>query len=132
MPTYWQTVDNGAILAPAIFLIGVILCMAFIVQAERKREVGLPKLEGSWTSKKDEIEYRIITGYSVEIKKMKLKEGWRSNGKIKLETLPAKTTKTGKLKVTGEGSFSLHLSVSVSGLGDWILDLNLPARESND
>ena len=31
MPTYWQTVDNGAILAPAIFLIGVILCMAFIL-----------------------------------------------------------------------------------------------------
>jgi len=132
MPTYWQSVDDNAAIAPAIFLLGVIVCMGFVVQAERRREIGLPKLEGSWTSNENEIEYRIITGNSIEIKKMDLKDGWKSSGKIKSEILQGKTTKTGKLKVSGEGDFSLHLSVSVDKLGDWVLDLNLPRKKAND
>ena len=112
-------------------LIGVVICMGFIVQAERKREVGLPKLEGSWTAETDVIEYKIISGNSVEIKKMTLKEGWKSNGKIKPEIIPANTTKSGKLRVVGVGDFSLHLSVSVDQLGDWVLDLNLPEKDAN-
>jgi len=131
MPTYWQSVDSGAALAPTILLIGVVICMGFIVQAERKREVGLPKLEGSWTAETDVIEYKIISGNSVEIKKMTLKEGWKSNGKIKPEIIPANTTKSGKLRVVGVGDFSLHLSVSVDQLGDWVLDLNLPEKDAN-
>ena len=32
-----QSVDGGAALAPTILLIGVVICMGFIVQAERRR-----------------------------------------------------------------------------------------------
>ena len=62
---------------------------------------------------------------------MTLKEGWKSNGKIKPEIIPANTTKSGKLRVVGVGDFSLHLSVSVDQLGDWVLDLNLPEKDAN-
>ena len=67
MPTYWQSVDQGAILTPAILLFVLIILIGFIVMAERKREIGLPRLEGSWSKEENVIEYRIITGYQVEI-----------------------------------------------------------------
>ena len=48
---------------------------------------------------------------SVEIKKMTLKEGWKSNGKIKPEIIPANTTKSGKLRVVGVGDFLTPFSI---------------------
>ena len=51
------------------------------------------------------VQSKIISGNSVEIKKMTLKEGWKSNGKIKPEIIPANTTKSGKLRVVGVGDF---------------------------
>ena len=59
-------------------------------------------------------------------------EGWRANGRIKKQSVPANTTKEGTLRVTGSGDFSLKLAVNVEELGDWILDLNLPEKPSND
>ena len=38
MPTYWQSVDQGAILTPAILLFVLIILIGFIVMAERKRD----------------------------------------------------------------------------------------------
>jgi hypothetical protein len=132
MPTYWQSVDQSASLTPAVLLIGLIFCIGFVVMAERKRELGLPRLEGSWTSENGVLEYRIITGNSVEIGELMMGDGWKANGRIKKETLAPKQTHTGTLRVTGDGRFSLQLCVKVEELGDWILDLNLPEPRTND
>ena len=132
MPTYWQSVDQGAILTPAILLLLLIVCIGFIVMAERKREMGLPRLEGSWSSEENMIEYRLITGFSLEIGDLTMGEGWRANGRIKKQTITANTTHEGTLRVSGSGEFSLRLAVKVKELGDWILDLNLPDPRSND
>ena len=132
MPTYWQSVDQGAILTPAILLLVLIVLIGFIVMAERKREIGLPRLEGSWSKEENVIEYRIITGYQVEIGDLTMGDGWRANGRIKKQTIAAYTTHTGTLRVTGNGKLSLKLAVKVDELGDWILDLNLPNPRSND
>ena len=132
MPTYWQSVDQGAILTPAILLLVLIILIGFIVMAERKREIGLPRLEGSWSKEENVIEYRIITGYQVEIGDLTMGDGWRANGRIKKQTIAAYTTHTGTLRVTGSGELSLKLAVKVDELGDWILDLNLPNPRSND
>jgi len=132
MPTYWQSVDRGAILTPAILLLVLIVLIGFIVMAERKREIGLPRLEGSWSKEENVIEYRIITGYQVEIGDLTMADGWRANGRIKKQTIASNTTHTGTLRVTGNGDLSLKLAVKVETLGDWILDLNLPNPRSND
>jgi len=132
MPTYWQSVDQGAILTPAILLLLLIVCIGFIVMAERKRERGLPRLEGSWSSEENMIEYRLITGFSLEIGDLTMGKGWRANGRIKKQTITANTTHEGTLRVSGSGEFSLRLAVKVKELGDWILDLNLPDPRSND
>ena len=132
MPTYWQSVDQGAILTPAILLLVLIVLIGFIVMAERKREIGLPRLEGSWSKEENVIEYRIITGYQVEIGDLTMGDGWRANGRIKKQTIAAYTTHTGTLRVTGSGNLTLKLAVKVEELGDWILDLNLPNPRSND
>ena len=132
MPTSWQSVDRGASLTPLLMLIGLIFCIGFVVMAERKREIGLPRLEGSWTSEKGVLEYRIITGYSIEIGELMMGQGWKANGRIKKETVGPKQTHSGTLRVSGEGEFSLQLCVKVEELGDWILDLNLPEPRTND
>ena len=132
MPTYWQSVDQGAILTPAILLLVLIILIGFIVMAERKREIGLPRLEGSWTKEENVIEYRIITGFQIEIGDLTMGDGWRANGRIKKQTIAENTTHTGTLRVTGNGNLSLKLAVKVDELGDWILDLNLPNPRSND
>lgn len=132
MPTYWQSVDQGAILTPAILLLVLIILIGFIVMAERKREIGLPRLEGSWTKEENVIEYRIITGFQIEIGDLTMGDGWRANGRIKKQTIAENTTHTGTLRVTGNGNLSLKLAVKVNELGDWILDLNLPNPRSND
>ena len=132
MPTYWQSVDQGAILTPAILLLLLIVCIGFIVMAERKRERGLPRLEGSWSSEENMIEYRLIAGFSLEIGDLTMGKGWRANGRIKKQTITANTTHEGTLRVSGSGEFSLRLAVKVKELGDWILDLNLPDPRSND
>ena len=132
MPTYWQSVDQGAILTPAILLLVLIVLIGFIVMAERKREIGLPRLEGSWSKEENVIEYRIITGYQVEIGDLTMGDGWRANGRIKKQTIAANATHTGTLRVTGSGNLTLKLAVNVEELGDWILDLNLPNPRSND
>jgi len=132
MPTYWQSVDQGAILTPAILLLVLVVLIGFIVMAERKREIGLPRLEGSWSKEENVIEYRIFTGYQVEIGDLTMGDGWRANGRIKKQTIAAFTTHTGTLRVTGSGNLTLKLAVKVEELGDWILDLNLPNPRSND
>ena len=132
MPTYWQSVDQGSILTPAVLLLLLIACIGFIVFAERKREKGLPRLEGSWSSEENTVEYRLITGYSLDIGDLTMGDGWRANGRIKKQTIAANTTLEGKLKVTGSGDFSMGIAVKVDQLGDWILDLNLPEKQSND
>ena len=132
MPTYWQSVDQSATLTPTIFLILVVVCIGFIVMAERKRELGLPRLEGSWSSEENVIDYRLITGNSVKIGELTMGEGWRANGKIKKESLVGGKTHKGTLRVTGSGALSLRLAVKVDDLGDWILDLNLPDPLSNN
>ena len=132
MPTYWQSVDQGAILTPAILLIVLIVLIGFIVMAERKREIGLPRLEGSWSKEENVIEYRLITGFQIEIGDLTMGDGWRANGRIKKQTVSANTTHKGTLRVTGSGKLSLKLAVKVEELGDWILDLNLPNPRSND
>jgi len=132
MPTYWQSVDQGAILTPAILLLLLIVCIGFVVMAERKRELGLPRLEGSWSKEENLIEYRIISGFPIEIGELKMGDGWRSNGRIKKQTIPKNTTIEGTLRVSGSGKFSMQLAVNVEELGDWILDLNLPEPRSND
>lgn len=131
LPTYWQSVDKSASLTPAIFLGILIICIGFIVASERKRELGLPRLEGSW-AEKDVIEYRIIAGFSVDIGDLEMGEGWRANGRIKKQNIAANTTHNGTLRVSGSGNLSLQLAVKVEQLGDWILDLNLPDPETND
>ena len=132
MPTSWQSVDRGASLTPLLVLIGLIFCIGFVVMAERKREIGLPRLEGSWTSEKDVLEYRILTGNSIEIGELIMGEGWRANGRIKKESVASNQTQSGTLRVSGDGEFSLQLCVKVDQLGDWILDLNLPEPRTND
>lgn len=132
MPTYWQSVDQGAILTPAILLLVLIVLIGFIVMAERKREVGLPRLEGSWSKEENVIEYRIVTGFQIEIGDLTMSDGWRANGRIKKQTIAPNTTHTGTLRVTGSGKLTLKLAVTVDELGDWILDLNLPNPRSND
>ena len=132
MPTYWQSVDQGSILTPAVLLLLLIACIGFIVFAERKREKGLPRLEGSWSSEENTVEYRLITGYSLDIGDLTMGDGWRANGRIKKQTIAANTTLEGKLRVTGSGDFSMGIAVKVDQLGDWILDLNLPEKQSND
>ena len=132
MPTYWQSVDQGSILTPAVLLLLLIACIGFIVFAERKREKGLPRLEGSWSSEENTVEYRLITGYSLDIGELTMGDGWRANGRIKKQTIAANTTLEGKLRVSGSGDFSMGIAVKVDQLGDWILDLNLPEKQSND
>ena len=132
MPTYWQSVDQSATLTPAIFLILVVVCIGFIVLAERKRELGLPRLEGSWSSEENVIEYRLVTGNSIKIGELTMGHGWKANGKIKKENLVGGKTHNGTLRVTGSGALSLRLAVKVDDLGDWILDLNLPDPLSNN
>ena len=132
MPTYWQSVDQSSILTPAVFLLLLMACIGFIVVAERKREKGLPRLEGSWSSEESTIEYRLVAGYSLEVGELTMGKGWRANGRIKKQTLSANTTLEGKLRVTGSGDFSMGIAVNVDQLGDWILDLNLPEKRSND
>ena len=132
MPTSWQSVDRGASFTPLLVLIGLIFCIGFVVMAERKREIGLPRLEGSWTSEKDVLEYRIVTGNSIEIGELMMGEGWKANGRIKKESVAPKQIHRGTLRVSGEGEFSLQLCVKVEALGDWILDLNLPEPRTND
>ena len=132
MPTSWQSVDKGASLTPLLMLIGLIFCIGFVVMAERKREIGLPRLEGSWASEKGVLEYRIITGYSIDIGELMMGEGWKANGRIKKETVAPNQTHSGTLRVSGDGEFSLRLCVKVEQLGDWILDLNLPEPRTND
>ena len=132
MPTYWQSVDQGAILTPAILLLLLLVCIGFIVMAERKREMGLPRLEGSWSKEENTIDYRIISGFAIEIGELTMGDGWRANGRIKKQTIPKNTTHEGTLRVSGSGTFSLQLAVKVEELGDWILDLNLPEPQSND
>ena len=132
MPTYWQSVDQGSILTPAVLLLLLMACIGFIVFAERKREKGLPRLEGSWSSEENTIEYRLITGYSLDIGDLTMGDGWRANGRIKKQTIAANTTLERKLRVTGSGDFSMGIAVKVDQLGDWILDLNLPEKQSND
>ena len=132
MPTYWQSVDQSSILTPAAFLLLLMACIGFIVVAERKREKGLPRLEGSWSSEESTIEYRLVAGYSLEVGDLTMGKGWRANGRIKKQTLSANTTLEGKLRVTGSGDFSMGIAVNVDQLGDWILDLNLPEKRSND
>ena len=132
MPTYWQSVDQGSILTPAVLLLLLMACIGFIVFAERKREKGLPRLEGLWSSEENTVEYRLITGYSLDIGDLTMGGGWRANGRIKKQTIAANTTLEGKLRVTGSGDFSMGIAVKVDQLGDWILDLNLPEKQSND
>ena len=132
MPTYWQSVDQSSTLTPALLLVVLIICIGFIVMAERKREQGLPRLEGSWSSEENVIDYRIIAGFSVEIGDLTMGEGWRTSNKIRKDVVAANTVKEGKLRVTGTGDLSLQLAVKVDQLGDWILDLNLPDPRSND
>ena len=67
-----------------------------------------------------------------EIGELSMKDGWRANGRIKKQTIAANTTHEGKLRVTGSGDFSMSLAVKVDQLGDWVLDLNLPEKRSND
>ncbi len=132
MPTYWQSVDQSATLTPVLLLILVMICIGFIVFAERKRELGLPRLEGSWSSEENVIEYRLITGNSIEVGDLSMGDGWKASGKIKKGNLAGGQTHNGTLKVTGHGTLSLHLAVTVDDLGDWILDLNLPDPVSNN
>ena len=132
MPTYWQSVDETSILTPIALLFGLSICILFVVLAEKKRENGLPRLEGSWTDEPNVIEYRLVTGFSIEIGELNILSGWRTNSSIKKETVAANSTKQGKLKVSGSGDFSLKLAVKVDQLGDWILDLNLPDPSANN
>ena len=132
MPTYWQSVDQSATLTPIILLGLLVICIGFIVMAERKRELGLPRLEGSWSSKENVIEYHLITGNSIEIGELTMGDGWRANSRIKKELLVGGKTHKGTLRVSGTGPLSLRLAVKVADLGDWILDLNLPDPRSNN
>ena len=92
----------------------------------------MPRLEGSWSKDEGVIEYRIITGFQIEIGDLTMGDGWRANGRIKKQIVSANTTHNGTLRVTGEGALTLKLAVKVEELGDWILDLNLPNPQSND
>lgn len=132
MPTYWQSVDQGATLTPLILLIILVICIGFIVMAERKRELGLPRLEGSWSAEENVIDYHLITGNSIEVGELTMGAGWRANGRIKKQTIAGGKTHKGTLRVSGSGDLSLRLAVKVDVLGEWILDLNLPDPRSND
>ena len=132
MPTYWQSVDQGATLTPLILLVILVICIGFIVMAERKRELGLPRLEGSWSAEENVIDYHLITGNSIEVGELTMGAGWRANGRIKKQTIAGGKTHKGTLRVSGSGDLSLRLAVKVDVLGEWILDLNLPDPRSND
>ncbi len=132
LPTSWQSASDQAPYTPFFILLFLVICIGFIVLAERTREIGLPRLEGSWSSDLKSIEYRLITGNPLEIGDLKMGEGWSANGRIKKERIPGKTTHSGTLRVRGEGDFSMRLAVKVENLGDWILDLDLKHPESND
>ena len=132
LPTSWQSSDSSDAIVPAILIVVLLIVIGFIVFAERKREKGLPRLEGSWGPAAGEVEYRIKAGYSMEIGAMEMGEGWRSHSRIKKDKLRAGEEKTGTIKVTGKGSFHMRLSVKVDDLGDWILDLDLPEQKAND
>ena len=129
LPTSWHNTDASGALIPGLILGGLIFCIGFIVMAERKREVGLPKLEGSWKEEEGVLEYRLVAGYSLEIGDMTLDEGWRSNSRIKKGRVKANEIYEGTLKVRGEGGFHMRLAVTVDELGEWILDLNLPKQK---
>lgn len=129
LPTSWHNTDASGALIPGLILGGMIFCIGFIVMAERKREIGLPKLEGVWKDEEGELEYRLVAGYSLEIGKMTLDEGWRSNSRIKKGRVKANEIQEGLLKVRGEGAFHMRLAVTVDELGEWILDLNLPEQK---
>jgi len=129
LPTSWHNTDASDALIPALILGGLIFCIGFIVMAERKREIGLPKLEGSWKEEEGVLEYRLVAGYSLEIGDMTLDDGWRSNSRIKKGRVKANEISEGTLKVRGEGDFHMQLAVTVDELGDWILDLNLPKQK---
>ena len=128
LPTSWHNTDASGALIPGLILSGLIFCIGFIVMAERKREVGLPKLEGSW-KEEGVLEYRLVAGYSLEIGNMTLDGGWRSNSRIKKGRVKANEIHEGTLKVRGEGAFHMRLAVTVDELGEWILDLNLPKQK---
>ena len=132
LPTSWQSSDSSDAIVPAILILVLLIIIGFIVFAERKREKGLPRLEGSWGSEAGEIDYQIKAGYSMEIGVMEMGEGWRCHSRIKKGTLRAGEEKRGTIKVTGKGAFHMRLSVKVDDLGDWILDLDLPERKAND
>jgi hypothetical protein len=132
LPTSWQSSDSSDAIVPAILILVLLIIIGFIVFAERKREKGLPRLEGSWGSEAGEIDYQIKAGYSMEIGAMEMGEGWRCHSRIKKGTLRAGEEKNGTIKVTGKGAFHMRLSVKVDDLGDWILDLDLPERKAND
>ena len=48
------------------------------------------------------IEYRIVTGFQIEIGDLTMSDGWRANGRIKKQTIAPNTTHTGTLRVTGK------------------------------
>ena len=129
LPTSWHNTDASGALIPGLILGGMVFCIGFIVMAERKRELGLPKLEGAWKDEEGVLEYRLVAGYSLEIGNMTLDEGWRSNSRIKKGRVKANEIQEGVLKVRGEGDFHMRLAVTVDELGEWILDLNLPEQK---
>ena len=131
MPTKWQSATSSDYLAPALLLVALIVIIFFVVKAEYNREKGLPRLEGNWVNK-DTIEYRITAGNSLKILEFKLDENWKASSGIKRERISAGEMKSGEMKLTGAGILQIKLSVDVEDLGEWTLDLNLPANPSND
>lgn len=132
LPTSWQNTQAGDALFPGLLLVGLLFCLGFIILAEHKREIGLPKLEGSWKNEIGSIGYRLTAGYALEVGDMMLDDGWRSNSRIKKQRIKANEIIEGSIKVRGEGDFHMRLTVTVDDLGDWVLDLNLPSQELND
>ena len=63
---------------------------------------------------------------------MTLENGWKTNSRVPKGKVAGGQEIIGKMKVRGDGDFHMRLSVSVSNLGDWVLDLNLPEQKSND
>ena len=131
LPTSWQSSGSGQVLAPALILILLVTCILFIIQAELKREKGLPRLEGAWVEF-NELEYHLTAGFDLEIGDMTLENGWKTNSRVPKGKVAGGQDIIGKMKVRGDGDFHMRLSVSVSNLGDWVLDLNLPEQKSND
>ncbi|HIF45278.1 MAG TPA: hypothetical protein EYQ73_00560 [Candidatus Poseidoniales archaeon] len=130
LPTSWQSSQKGEVLTPALILSLLVICIIFIIQAELKREKGLPTLEGAWVGL-NELEYNLTAGFDLEIGDMTLENGWKTNSRVPKGKVAGGQDLTGKMKVRGEGDFHMRLAVSVSDLGDWVLDLNLPEQKSN-